>query len=377
MAIQPRYLRNPDGGWGAPVMPAVASEYAAILTRYAARLLAFDGTLQLIAANGGPNMSVRTAFADHIAANWHRPALSRVSSMLWGSSFHLYMRQPNRWDPQTMSWAARLPGRKALATLRYFRDLLEAARLAGGAAHAPAISIDEWSIGPPWSTEAWGAPHALYAASFVSMLVRHARSLGIGAANYYSPINEGAIAVGPWSASLTPLGEVLALYSRHQGGHLVETELSNRSALRAPGPHGDDDLDALASLDEAAVENPKGHAEFCAKAGAGAARLLLTVANRNSGSARRLQLCWVSRLPTGVELYSWPRTLPVTVLHAAGIDPVEGRRVGEVGTLHRTAQVLHVAGLAGSTLDSCGVHAWHASLDVPAFSVVQVYLPVC
>ena len=45
---------------------------AGMLSRLAPRLLARDSQLQLIAANGGPNMSVRTAFADRIAAHWNR-----------------------------------------------------------------------------------------------------------------------------------------------------------------------------------------------------------------------------------------------------------------------------------------------------------------
>ena len=73
------------------------------------------------------------------------------------------------------------------------------------------ISLDEWSLGPPWSTEAWGVPQALYGASFIALLVRQASPLGIASANYYAPINEGAVAVQAGNATLTPLGEVLAL----------------------------------------------------------------------------------------------------------------------------------------------------------------------
>jgi len=200
MGIQRRFRRFENGSYHAPpVEPASAAEYAEIAARYAAALLAVDPGLQLIAANFGPNMSVRTPWEDRLAVKWTPPVLKKVGASLWAHSFHLYMRQPNVWTPVTMRWSAKQAERKALTILRYFRLLLSQAeepRGHGASSErraATRISLDEWSIGPPWSTEEWGTPQALFGASFLTLLLDQAVPLGLASANYYEPINDGAI----------------------------------------------------------------------------------------------------------------------------------------------------------------------------------------
>jgi hypothetical protein len=75
------------------------------------------------------------------------------------------------------------------------------------------------------------------------------------------PINEGAVAVSPFSSELTPVGQVMQLFSAHTGGRLV--------ALPAAATSGD--LDTVATVD-------------------GGGRLTITVSNLNAVGWRAYEL---------------------------------------------------------------------------------------
>ena len=62
----------------------------------------------------------------------------------------------------------------------------------------------------------------IYAASMLNMFCREFRRLGVTIGCYFEPVNEGAIRVDPFSAELTPIGQVMALFAAHQGNRLVE-----------------------------------------------------------------------------------------------------------------------------------------------------------
>jgi alpha-L-arabinofuranosidase len=83
-----------------------------------------------------------------------------------------------------------------------------------------AIAFDEWNT-------MWERPGsvamALYVGGVLNMLCRDATALGIVQANYFMPINEGAIRVSPLDAKLDTAGDVFRLYKVHQGNYVLHT----------------------------------------------------------------------------------------------------------------------------------------------------------
>ena len=57
----------------------------------------------------------------------------------------------------------------------------------------------------------------MYAAGFLAAATRVATTEYLRFTNYFEPVNEGAIQVYPFNATLTPVGEVMALFAQHQG----------------------------------------------------------------------------------------------------------------------------------------------------------------
>jgi len=90
------------------------------------------------------------------------------------------------------------------------------------------LSYDEWNLWHKWFTlpgsNKWevGPIDAVFAAVHLNMLAEKASELGIECACYFQPVNEGLIAVEPFSAKLTATGQVFALYRAHQGNRLLK-----------------------------------------------------------------------------------------------------------------------------------------------------------
>eukprot|EP00756_Hemistasia_phaeocysticola_P021295 Hpha_TRINITY_DN15766_c3_g5::TRINITY_DN15766_c3_g5_i1::g.36313::m.36313/K01209/abfA; alpha-N-arabinofuranosidase len=148
---------------------------------------------------------------------WLKALLSRPK-FLHAVSFHGgYSNQPLRWTAASSTTAAKVPTDTVLPALRTLRSTLDAK---GG--DYVGISADEWGLGPPWTVrDGFGTPHALFAASFLSGLMAVEEELKVVAANYFEPINEGALIVEPGSVRFTPLGEVLSLFVKHSGANLT------------------------------------------------------------------------------------------------------------------------------------------------------------
>eukprot|EP00326_Haptolina_ericina_P018305 CAMPEP_0181175462 /NCGR_PEP_ID=MMETSP1096-20121128/4092_1 /TAXON_ID=156174 ORGANISM="Chrysochromulina ericina, Strain CCMP281" /NCGR_SAMPLE_ID=MMETSP1096 /ASSEMBLY_ACC=CAM_ASM_000453 /LENGTH=290 /DNA_ID=CAMNT_0023263451 /DNA_START=40 /DNA_END=912 /DNA_ORIENTATION=- len=283
-----------------------------------------------------------------------------------------------------MTMAGKLPRSHALASLLVFRKLLDAA-----SPHPSSIALDEWALGPPWSTQRFGLPHAIYGASLLSLITRHAQQLRLTSANYYEPINEGAITVGPWNSTLTPLGHVFELLSRHQDGRLVT--LSEEWGHRA-----DDDIECLASVGntETSPSWPDGvdndGIKRAREDGEGAV-LLLTAINRNALAARSLKI-----RVTGIEtrLRTLPKAISVEccILRGVAFEPSVSNRIGELGRFVRRRRsakaTLEPAGAAqapdgkwrrpgarhGIVADSREVTAT-LRIEIPAYSIMQLAMP--
>ncbi len=113
------------------------------------------------------------------------------------------------------------------------------------------LMLAEWNIKHDWFNypfvNQWhvGPIDAAFAAAQLNMLCREAEGLNMTLAAMFQPVNEGAIRVKPFSAELTAMGQVLALYRVHRGGRLLN--MSSPTGDRV-GQRDPPDIDACASL---------------------------------------------------------------------------------------------------------------------------------
>jgi len=158
--------------------------------------------------------------------------------------------------------------------------------------------------------------------------------VSLSSANYFEPVNEGAIAVTAGNAALTPVGEAMALYARHAGGSLVAVPITINGA-------GGSSSVSVSDVDVVATRAADGRA------------LVVTLAG--------LDATWPG--PAAVTL-ALPAsvagggggTAAVTTLASTGFDPAS--------TFDRTEGK---AGVASSGA---------VRVQLPAFSVVQVVVPI-
>tara|TARA_B110001452_G_scaffold263625_1_gene265361 strand:+ start:2062 stop:4560 length:2499 start_codon:yes stop_codon:yes gene_type:complete len=306
--------------------PLLNSEYSALLRQMLPALLRVDPSLRLISANGSPNITWPRLFypravlqnrtagrVPKLLLHWYDAILPEHGGQLWASSYHYYTRTPPLWTPETLTATAKLPSEliEGLETVRGIFD-----RITANAASTPTggraqISLDEWGIGPPWAARSFSAGHALYAATLLTMLCHEAARLGLASANYFEPINEGFITVGPFNASLTPMGEVAALYARHQQRRLLRTALSSTFLGRARNDSSDD-LALLASIDDVAP----------------ARTLMVTVANRNAAAPHSLSFSVAGGEPC--------ERMTTTLLEAHEISPADTNKIGQGGRFRTT-----------------------------------------
>ena len=210
----------------------------------------------------------------------------------------------------------------------FVKQKLQASRAAldaAGASHI-AVSADEWALGYPWLLDGnFSVAHGIYAAAFLGSVTRFASELNVAFTNYFEPVNEGAIFVGPFSSQLTPAGEAMAMIAGHAGGALALTSVQ------------DDDLDVLATVHRGKH--------------AGGSTVLVTVTNLVAEDALGPKpfVLTVSR-PAALP----KQTVQVTVLEASGF--------AQNSTFHRAAST--VALTKGGALE----------LSVPPFSLVQFSL---
>eukprot|EP00937_MAST-01D_sp_MAST-1D-sp2_P002767 g2767.t1 len=297
---QARYPAYPANQTTVP--PPGADEYAAMLTRVVAGMEA-----------ASPGLPLRLLV---VHAAWDAKWLAAVGDHVFATSYHNgYHDQPPVFSAAAVTAAAKAPLSTFVPALKGCRADLNKS----GGAHV-AISADEWGLGPPWKVSAgFSVAHALYAAGFLGAITREGPAAGLRFSNYFEPVNEGAVEVRAFGASLTPVGLVMAMYARHQGGA--------RLALPAAASGGD--LDVVATVDGNVVR--------------------ATVANLNAvgWTTYALELALVPPPPAGT-------AVSVDTLTATGYDK---------GSTLVPSTVAAVVGANGTVV-----------LDVPALSVVHATL---
>ena len=147
---------------------------------------------------------------------WNQAWAEAVGDHVFATSFHEgYMSQPRTFSQNAVTACAKRPRGDFMSAVRSLRSSLDATN------KTIAISADEWGLGPPWRVQTFSVAHGMYAAGFLGAVTRGARENNLKMTNYFEPVNEGAIQVLPFNSTLTPVGEVMRLFSHHTGGTLL------------------------------------------------------------------------------------------------------------------------------------------------------------
>jgi alpha-L-arabinofuranosidase len=204
--------------------PCNKTQYAEMVLKLAPAML-----------KASPQLPLRL-FAVAGDAAWNAAWAAAVGDNIYATSSHAgYTEQPRTsddWTAEKITAAVKRPLGEFLTSLEQLQNSLNST------GKNIVISADEWGLGSPWLVKTFGVAHGMYAASFLSAVTRAPPSTKLQLTNYFEPINEGAITVGPSHASLTPVGQVMGLYAQHQGGMRVLTSQVD----------ADNNLDVLATL---------------------------------------------------------------------------------------------------------------------------------
>eukprot|EP01060_Flectonema_neradi_P027993 TRINITY_DN37661_c0_g1_i1.p1 TRINITY_DN37661_c0_g1~~TRINITY_DN37661_c0_g1_i1.p1 ORF type:complete len:614 (+),score=113.97 TRINITY_DN37661_c0_g1_i1:89-1930(+) len=208
MNVQGRFPGFPFNKTSYP--PPSAAEYADMSFAMSQMMLSKSMSPSLI------KFYVVSGDKDWLSAIFKKPRFVHAVSFHGG-----YSNEPATWDPQSATDAAKAPSNFYSSII----DLRSTLNSVGG--EYAKISADEWGLGPPWKCNQFGTPHAMYAASILTVMISVQEEANLTAANYFEPINEGSLVVNPFSVDITPVGVVQSLYARHGGGGLVQVSEGN------------------------------------------------------------------------------------------------------------------------------------------------------
>ena len=278
----PNYPEEPNNMEG----PPSAASYADMLRALVPAFLAVDPSLQLSAVEGGEG--------------WNEQWAAAVGPSISLTSFHGGYASAPLATPSDFTAAAKIADAAFLPALSQLRRALTQQ----GAGHV-GISADEWGLGPPWDVGVFNTAHALYGATLLSLVIGNAAAQGIAFSNYFEPVNEGAIAVGQFSSSVTPLGQVFPLFSLHAGGARV----SNATAAACTG------CDVMYTATWHVPPSGGGH-------------LQLTLVNRNAVAALVQPVFLLgAAVAEAVTLAATGPTLNSTFVPSSASLPLQGSRV--------------------------------------------------
>lgn len=220
----PNYPTQPNNQTGG----ASPEEYAGILERLIPEVRSVDPSLNLFVVYG----------SEQFNSPW---ISSDMAPFVSATSAHIgYQNSNGGGSPSTATDAttqSKLADTNVLPSLANVRQFLNSG--SGSGSHVQ-VSIDEWGLGPPWVVTEFNCAHALYGASFLSMILNNAITQGVGYTNYFEPINEGAINVLQFSAIPTPLGVIMQAFGSLSG--------STRLLLSQSGDSSDNDVIGVASF---------------------------------------------------------------------------------------------------------------------------------
>ena len=194
-------------------------QYAAEIREYAEAVKKVDSSVKLVASGDG---------LGNDGMDWNKRIVKESGGVFDCLSVHAYAPPASYASDKAAAESANLaqfPEKRLLPWLAKVRKDVDDNAPTG---RKIGLSYDEWNLWHKWFTlpgsNKWevGPIDAVFAAVHLNMLGEKASELGIECACYFQPVNEGLIAVEPFSAKLTATGQVFALYRAHQGNRLLK-----------------------------------------------------------------------------------------------------------------------------------------------------------
>jgi alpha-N-arabinofuranosidase len=209
------------GEWMGPAYCSVAN-YARYLRQFAAAMRKVDSRLILI-GSGTDGVT--------LGNDWDKTLVAEAGDCFDWISLHHYSPITKALvgpeGAKEFTRQAREPRDGLLPWLQEMRRAID--QSSRGGKRIP-MAFDEWNLWHNWFTrhyqEQWhvGPIDAVFAAAQLHMFCAEAQSLDMVSAAMFQPVNEGLIQVKPFSADLTAMGQVFALFRGHQGGRLLKTD---------------------------------------------------------------------------------------------------------------------------------------------------------
>lgn len=208
-----------------------AAAYAGRLVQYATAMKKVDPSIVLVASG--------------LVGDWDKTLVGRSGEWFDELSEHNYApeRSAHLANPKGSDYA-RLTRYPAVALSRYLAEARQIIDKTGR--KNIGISYDEWNVWHDWFVNPFinewrvNIEDGSFAAATLNLLCQQAQSLGIFMAAYFQPVNEGAIEVGPFTANLTPVGQVFSLFRTHSGNRVIKIHdppMSVNASISADGRH--------------------------------------------------------------------------------------------------------------------------------------------
>ncbi|MBA3708611.1 MAG: hypothetical protein H0W83_07330 [Planctomycetes bacterium] len=206
-----RYWSIGNEVWGAHMLQGhcTAEVYAERVAQFAPAMRRVDPTI-IITVVGIP------------APTWDTIVVARAGQHVDYLSGHEYVR-PEGHDVASYKRLADAASNEERDKLTVMRERIDAN--AGG--KTIGIALDEWNLWHEWfaapSKHEWhvGPVDGAFTAAMLNLFCRDFERVGLTLVTYFQPINEGAIAVGPFSASFTPVGQAYRMFRAHHGQRLI------------------------------------------------------------------------------------------------------------------------------------------------------------
>lgn len=190
-----------EAGYGHMEGANTADAYQKTVRKHAEKMLEVSPDLTLCSSGPYPN------------GEWAEYSAKALSDVAHTVSLHYYAHFPAFIDPtqkkeeyETLVSRARTDCLPLIKTLR--KQLGESKVL---------ISFDEWNAWYAWYRKG-SVAEAMFAASFMNMMIENAERYGVKMCCHFESVNEGAIQVTEKHACLSATGQVISAMNVHAGG---------------------------------------------------------------------------------------------------------------------------------------------------------------
>ena len=196
-----------EAGYGHMEGANTADAYQKAVRKHAEKMLEVSPDLTLCSSGPYPN------------EEWAKYSACALSDVAGTVSLHYYAHYPQFIDPDKKKEEYEaLVGRVEEHCLPFIRTLRK--QLGD---NDVGISFDEWNAWYAWYRKG-SVAEAMFAASFMNMIIENAEKYGVKMCCHFESVNEGAIQVTPDKACLSATGQVISEMNAHAGGRICAVE---------------------------------------------------------------------------------------------------------------------------------------------------------